>query len=682
MENKDGHKFFAYKLNGEFLRADDWVAENYDAVYETDADASNAGGYDAVNVYGDEYQSANDFTSVSISNSRIGTLRSWSRTGYKEEDLVNYDTRNYKANVEGRFRTNPALQEQSPELIVGSSFGSGTTVYQGDNRFSLNGITFLQNKIEFSKRNKYFIRAYTTRTGAGDSYDPYFTALKLQENAKENKEWSIDYADFWQNGSEDIVAPSTQISDLGYPVPEVILDPNTGLLDTVIFDTEGALQFFTDNDGLFQQWHQQAADYANGGGYDGSSAVPFFRPGTERFDQEFDRITSTLRSEGGTRFFDNSSLYHIHGEYKLKPTWMDEITLGANYRLYAPKSRGTVFDDKDGDPITNSEVGFYTGLQKGFMSNKLKAQIAVRADKNQNFDLLISPAGSLVYTPSENNFFRLSFSSAIRNPTLSDQYLSLDVGRAILAGNLNGAQDLVTVESLFDYFANNSLGDLDSFDIAPIRPEKVKTIEAGLRTTLFEKLFVDAGYYYSIYDDFLGFNIGVDFDYTLTNNTVTIDGIQPYRYAANSTNTVTTQGISIGLNYYLNNTFTLNGNYSWNKLNKVFEDDPIIPAFNTPEHKFNVGLSGRKLKLGSLSDLSFSVNYKWIEGFLFEGSPQFTGLIPTYDMLDVQVSKGLKKINTVIKLGASNVLNNQQFQTYGGPRIGRLAYVSLTYEAI
>lgn len=680
IENEDGHEVFAYKLNGQVLRANDWVAENFDPVYDTDSDVDNPGGFDAVNIYGDEYQSSNDFSSVSISNSRIGTLGTWHRTGYKEVDLVDYNTRNYKASAAFHFRTKPELAEQSPELIAGSSFGSGTTVYQGDNRFSLKNITFLQNKIEFRKKNKYFLRAYTTRTGAGDSYDPYFTALQLQENAKENLEWSIDYADYWQNGADGMDSPSDEIIELGYPEIDVQIDPITGL-PIINFDVEAAKQFFIDNNGLFAQWHADAAAYANGAGYDGSPAVAFYEPGTQRFQDEFDRITGSLRSEGGTRFFDNSALYHMHGEYKFTPTWMDEITLGSNYRLYKPKSKGTVFSDGDGESISNSEIGFYGGLQKSLVKNKLKAQVAVRADKNQNFDLLISPAASLVFTPAANNFFRISYSSAIRNPTLSDQYLGLNVGRAILAGNIDGVQDLVTVESLLDYFSSNQLSALDSFDIAPIQPEEVQTIEAGFRTTLFEKLFLDAGYYYSIYDNFLGFQIGVDFDYVNTNNVISVTGIQPYRYAANSQTRVTTQGFSIGANYYLNNNYTVNGNYSWNKLNKVEEEDPIIPAFNTPEHKYNIGFAGRKLSIGSLKSFSFNVNYKWIQGFLFEGSPQFTGLVPTYDMLDAQVSFGLEKINSILKIGASNVLDNRQFQTYGGPRIGRMAYITWTYEA-
>ena len=123
------------------------------------------------------------------------------------------------------------------------------------------------------------------------------------------------------------------------------------------------------------------------------------------------------------------------------------------------------------------------------------------------------------------------------------------------------------------------------------------------------------------------------------------------------------------------------GNYSWNRLNTA-ETDPIVPAFNTPEHKFNVGFSGRDIPFrGSRkTTLGFSINYKWIDGFIFEGSPQFTGQIPGYDLLDAQVSLNLTRIHSTVKIGAANILDNKQFQVYGGPRIGRMAYATLVYD--
>jgi iron complex outermembrane receptor protein len=219
--------------------------------------------------------------------------------------------------------------------------------------------------------------------------------------------------------------------------------------------------------------------------------------------------------------------------------------------------------------------------------------IASRLDKNQNFDFLFSPAGSIVWKPSENNYLRASFSSAIRNPTLSDQYLDLDVGPARLLGNLTGFDSLIFYK-IYRFQKNPVNTPLVDRYIAPIRPEKVRTFEVGYRTTLFEKLFVDASYYYNIYNDFIGFQIGVKVPTARVElfpgffDTIRqITNIQAYRIAANSDQIVNSQGFAIGLNYYFSKYYSLNGNYSYNNLVTNVNDD-IVPAFNTP--KINITL--------------------------------------------------------------------------------------------
>jgi outer membrane receptor protein involved in Fe transport len=115
----------------------------------------------------------------------------------------------------------------------------------------------------------------------------------------------------------------------------------------------------------------------------------------------------------------------------------------------------------------------------------------------------------------------------------------------------------------------------------------------------------------------------------------------------------------------------------------VDENDPIIPAYNTPENKFNIGINARDINLLNIDAFrrfGFGINYKWVEGFTFEGSPQFTGFVPQYDLVDAQVSVVIDKINTTIKVGASNIFDNRHFETYGGPYIGRLAYINLLYD--
>ena len=673
LKNKEGHEFFAYKINAFYFRANDWVADNYDPVYESESTADNPGGYDAVNIYGDEYQSAYDLDN-SLALPGIGTFH---RRGYREIDLVDYDSRNLKLGTALHFRLAPEKNVESPEIIVASNFSTGTTVYQGDNRFSLRDIKFYQHRIELKKQDHYFLRTYVTHEDAGNSFDPYFTALKLQESARESRFWGSSYLNFWQLN----VVPELRRTE-GFPrVTDFIGRPD---------DYRKALNGFLGQPSVQNQlltWHQQAQAFSNTGAVLDNSR-DFYEPGSPAFTTAFNDITSRLGySQGGTRFFDKSALAHVHGEYQFKDLVKGDgnITnfdwlVGANGRLYMPNSKGSILLDTAGRDIDTYEFGLYTGGTME-LASKLRLSASLRMDKNQNFDFLFSPAASAVYNPNPDNTLRMSFSSAIRNPTLADQYLFYNVGRAILIGNLDGFNNLITVESFGEYVNTLNTDTLQYFNVAPIRPEKVKTVEAGYRTTLFDRVYLDATYYYSFYRDFIGYNLGIDA--TVDRTTGLPSGVQAYRVAANATDRVTTQGFSIGANLYFAKYFVAAGNYSWNKLNTL-TDDPIIPAFNTPENKYNLSISGRDvpLHIGGLkiNNLGFNVNYKWIQGFIFEGSPQFTGLIPTYDLLDAQINWSAPRINTTFKLGASNILNNETFQTYGGPRIGRLTYLSVLYD--
>ncbi|GAB5554501.1 MAG: TonB-dependent receptor [Saprospiraceae bacterium] len=672
VKDKEGRDRFAYKINFAYFQADDWVADNYDPVFDTPTGIGNPGGFDAVNIYGDEYQTANDLSN-SRSNPGLGIFH---RRGYEEIDVVDYNSNNFKAGLALHYRLKPEQDFKSPELILASNFSQGTTVFQGDNRFSLRNIQFYQHRIELKKQDEYFIRAYATHEDAGDSYDPYFTSLLLQERVKEGNDWRADYINFW---SRTAVPQITSIE--GYPRPTQFLGRPDEFREA-INNFLGQPQVVD----LIADLHQQAQVAASTGNPI-TGTQDFLEPGTERFQEAFDDITSSISfAEGGTRFFDRSALFHVHGEKMFNDVYEGgsitdlDLRVGANFRQYYPNSQGSILLDTFGRNIDVYEMGLYGGGTIEFNS-EIKVSASLRLDKHQNFDYLFSPAASIVYNPSPNNTLRASFSSAIRNPTLADQYLFYNVGRAVLLGNLDGVQDLITIESIGDYLNTLDNTVLEFFDVDPIRPEQVRTVEAGYRTLVGEKLFLDATYYFSFYQDFIGFNFGVDASFNPSNGLPT--DVQAFRVAANATDRVTTQGFSVGYNYYFWDKFVLNGNYSWNKLNTA-TDDPIIPAFNTPEHKFNIGVSSRDIDLNlgfvTLQSFGFNVNYKWIDSFIFEGSPQFTGVIPQYDLLDAQINWKAPKLNTTFKLGASNILNNEAFQTYGGPRIGRLAYFSILYD--
>lgn len=674
-KNKKGIEKFAFKFNIFYMQAHDWEANNLDPITGSVDGKNNWGGYNAVNRYGDEvvYHALSSGQQINYPG-----LKNFYRTGYEEKDLVNYDTKNLKLGAALHYKIKPET-----ELIYAFNFGTGTTVYQGDNRYSLKDILFFQNRIEIKKADKYFIRAYSTNEDAGNSYDAVTTAILLQNRSKSNAEWGDKaYRNYY---AANIVPLVKGLRD--FPKVGPFISP--GNPNNFYYDYAAADAVMDANSASMQEWHNRARNQADNGG-----GVPFLAPGSQEYKDAFNDITSKPLGQGGSRLIDKSGLYHIHGEYKFTPKFMN-ITTGANFRLYTPKSQGTIFSDTGGIVITTYEYGFYTGLEKKILNDKLKVNLTGRVDKNKNFDFIVSPAASGVYTINKNNIFRVSLSAGIRNPTLQDQYLYYSVGNAILLGNLNGYDSLVTVSSLQDYYSNVTVdrNKLTYFNVNKIKPEKVKSIEIGYRTTILNRLFIDGSIYYSFYQDFLGYQVGGDVNFN-PGNTNEISTITIYRIAANATNIVTTQGLSIGATYYFKKYFSFTGNYSYNELNKKGTDDPIIPAFNTPKNKFNIGISGREIKARirrsskqgedpkylTLSDFGFSINYKWVEGYNFTGSPQFSGFVPTYDMLDAQISKYVPKIKCTFKLGASNILNNQKFQVYGGPKIGRMAYFSVLLE--
>lgn len=703
-KNKIGEDKFGYKLNLYYLQANDWEATNLNPVDDSPVGADNPGGYDAVNRYGDEdLAGGNDFREGSDLKDYPG-LGLFYRPGYEEKDLVDYNTRNLKAGLALHYKIKPDV-----EAIIASNFGTGTTVYQGENRFSLKNILFYQNRLEFQKKDKWFFRVYSTNEDAGDSYDAVVAAFKMLDTRKSLRAYYTQYSSYWFS---NIRARAEQLD--GYP--QWVFGQPT--------DTAGIRAVIMANPDSMAAWHAETRDFA---AYQvqGTNGQPYYEVGTAEYDQLFRSVTSTIYTDnriegGGARFYDRSALYHAHGEYKFEPEILGvnigQFTVGANGRLYVPDSRGTIFDEmvlaRDTVPgilqpdsavvdtsfrqIYNWEFGVYVGWEKKFFEEQLKVSLAARLDKNQNFPFLVSPAASLVYQPTKDHTIRAGFSSAIRNPTLSDQYLNYDVGRARLLGNLDGYDSLITVESFVDYI-NGGRADtiLSYFDVDRIVPEKVKTFEVGYRGFFFQHVYLDASYYFSIYDDFIGYEIGIESTFDPFGFPVKP---KVYRVASNSKNTVTTQGASIGINYYFKNKYTLSGNYSWNKLTTKI-DDPIIPAFNTPEHKFNLGISARDLLWARRGNFGFGINYKWIKGFLFEGSPQFTGFVNSYDAVNAQVSFTLLSKFLTFKLGASNLFgiipffeegtaaerfsnafDNRQVQVYGGPAIGRMAYFSILFE--
>ena len=98
IKNKNGDDKLGYKINFSYMQANDWEANNLSPV-EGSPIAINPGGYDGVNIYGDEdlTGSINDYETETNNKYFTGEgLGIFHRTGYLEKDVVDYNTKNLK----------------------------------------------------------------------------------------------------------------------------------------------------------------------------------------------------------------------------------------------------------------------------------------------------------------------------------------------------------------------------------------------------------------------------------------------------------------------------------------------------------------------------------------------------------------------------------------------------------
>lgn len=663
---------FAIKVTGGYSRADDWIADDDTAnVYgdiETDVDLSSVVEqlqYDEeiTDEEREDFVALNNWLGLVSPNAAPGTI-TVTAPGYRETQISDNETKSLKATAELHYKIKDDLK-----LSYLYKVGQGTAIYQASNRYSINNILFQQHKLELEGKN-FNVKAYTTRENAGDSYDIVFTAINL------SKEGIANYVGEY----------------LG-----AYFDTLSGFTDE--FDDDATAEEVT-------AAHEYAAANVDSA---------WIQPGTAEFDSLRNEIINNSDLQSGSKFTDESKLYHVEGQYNFTQfTWADVIA-GANFRYYDPQSYGTIFRDtlvNAGDTLENGsanldaefvdlgvwEVGGFVQASKKLLNDKFKIMASIRADKNENFDLQTSPRVTFMYNPKNNHHIRVSAQSAFRLPTLQNQYILLNVGPLTIAGNLDGWSNIYTLESVQDFedlyeatYHDSILDDigdhLDTVRYAPIKPEHVKTIELGYRGSLLKgKLFIDASVYFSQYEDFIGEirvvqpDSGTVGQESGENDIIASLGQSDpyytrYQIPVNAQQSVTSYGASIGVSYFFNTKYSMNANYTYAALDTSNLTDPIIPAFNTPNHKVNVGIKGRRV----IDNFGFSANYKWVDTFRWE-STFGDGDVPAYTIVDLQLSYEFPKYFSTIRVGASNLLNYQRQEAYGAPRIGRMFYVTYLFD--
>ncbi|HLZ88656.1 MAG TPA: TonB-dependent receptor, partial [Puia sp.] len=403
------------------------------------------------------------------------------------------------------------------------------------------------------------------------------------------------------------------------------------------------------------------------------------QPGSAAFNQAFSTLKTQAIPYGG-KFNDQTNLYVGDAMYNFGDVERTvDVTVGASTREFVLNSHGTIFADTAGR-ININETGAFAQLQRAFVDDLLKLSVSGRYDKNSNFKGRFTPRATALFKIAKDNYIRASFQTAYRFPTTQNQFINLQTGSARLIGGLPqfisyyGLNDGTTYDTaqLNKYAATGT--PPTGYQYKEFKPETVASWELGYKGVIADKLLIDVYGFYAQYTNFIGLTVLVK-DPFATGSYVQ-NGANTFGIYTNSTNKVKTVGAGLSLEYKLPNGFVASGNYAYNNISG--NDNSQQTDFNTPKNKFNLSFANYTIA----KYYGFNVTYRWQQEYVYQSS-FITGVTPAFGTLDAQISMKIPHMtSSVIKIGATNLLNKYYMDAIGNANIGGLYYISFGYNIL
>ncbi len=637
---------FAFKVGVQYIEANDWLANDSSNYFRIGSSGKSVPGtrqtdpnYDGVNVYGDEtkvdirgFMTSSPTLQAMFAN-YLSTPQNVSRTGYAEINTIDPKTKNLKLSGALHYKITDNIEAQ----LMGY-YGTGNTVYTGNNRYVFKGIKMGQYKLEL-KHKLWFFRAYTTQENAGEAYSATVTSQYF------NEAWKRSYDPANVNGS-------------WYPQYFSAFATRAGQIFQSVLMSGGTMA------------QAQAAVYAAGPELHalGRAQADHDRPvaGSQQFKQIFDQVRKIPIPNGGL-FLDKSQLWMTEGQYnfsnKIK---FAEVIVGGNLKKYILSSKGTIFIDTAGSLKIN-EYGVYAQATKKLLHEKLVLSASGRFDKNQNFKGKITPRFTGLFNLVKGHYLRMSYQTAYRFPTTQQQWIKLDVGSAYLLGGLPWITDYMKIKTTPTFVVDPTTGAMSPYTYSELKPESLRSFEFGYKSLINKKLVLDAYVYFGRYTDFLGRIIVVQ-----------PGGSKPFSVVTNSDARVKTSGFGFSLDYKLPKNYSVFMNVYSDKLKNVPTDFEV--SFNTPLYRVNAGFGNNGL--GKSQRAGFALNFRWQDAFYWEGGGFANGNVKAYTTLDAQVNYKLPKIKSMLKLGGTNITNKYYQTAFGNPSIGGMYYLSYAYNIL
>lgn len=377
----------AFKVNGTFNRGYDWIADDH---RELNGQANASTGLlgkdnpaqDPLSSYGNE-----------SSNRKTITLggRNYvvARTGYDEKSVVNYDLLNIKADAGIYYRLRPGMT-----LTYLYHMALLDNVYQRSNRFRLQDYLIQQHGLQFQS-GSVELKLYLNRENTGNSYNLRSMAENIDRYYKPDDKWYADYSAAFNNAT----GTGRDIADA----------------------------------------HRQGRADADAGRY---------QLGTAAFGNVLNKLAQINNWDIGAALKVKASFIHAEGQADLTASLLKQVKdklelqvlVGGDHRTYIILPDGNYFiNPQEGKEYTNiyyAKTGGFISLTKTLLDGYLKLGAIVRGDKNDYFDLMITPRVSAVYSPVNTQHFRVSYQSGYRYPSIFEAYSNVNSGGVKRVGGL------------------------------------------------------------------------------------------------------------------------------------------------------------------------------------------------------------------------------------------------------
>jgi iron complex outermembrane receptor protein len=353
------------------------------------------------------------------------------------------------------------------------------------------------------------------------------------------------------------------------------------------------------------------------------------------------------------------------------------------------------------------------GQIKWAASEKVDVVLAGRWDDNSLHEAQKSPKAAIVYKFNPSHSVRATYNEAFQTPNYSEYFL---LSRSANVVPFAALQDAVALGGFGADLRTPGILDWQNLNLVAVGndqlvPEQIKSFEIGYKGIIGGQVYLTVDAYKSTLTNFVtdllpGANNNIpawqfvepDVPGAIRNTLIqTLQSIlgpsfsgltnlsDPYRPAgltlpdghpvltASYTNAgeVDTEGIDIAMNWFVNDKWTVDANWSWFDYDVVDQlfGDALLP--NASDNKFNIGFTYDHEKLRA------SFKYKYVEGFDW-ATGVFAGFIPDYELVNLSGEYRFTDAFQV-NLSITNALDDEHFQIFGGSLNGRRALATLKY---